>query len=812
MKRLKAHLLTLSQTASAFALVLAPLPALAADNEQDKAIAVAAAADVAAGADVAVDEAEAALADSITVYARRRGERVSDVPLAVSVVGGDRVLESAQINTTNDIVQFVPNAHAAQPHGPSRARWFIRGIGTNNTGNNTINPVGIYYDDVYIANINNQGYPLFDIDRVEVLNGPQGTLWGKNSNGGAINFVSKAPSFDLGGYAQLSYGSDSEKEVQGAVTGPLTSDVAGRLSFYYRDFDGWQKNLITGGKHGGGEEVATRAQVLYQPSDTLSVLFNVHTRNNSNQNFGASFAASQVSPLTSATATQRAFLSVYPTGLPLNGWGETTTVNQEPEELDAAGWNVKANWDLGWAKLISITAYEENALTSREGSNPIPTTSPFYNNGRPFSLSYTLSKSRQTSQEFRLTSPDTGRLTWLAGLYGFTGRLSTRNVVANYVRGASTGTANAWGTSPQFTDTNYNQATDNYAIFGSLGYKFTDRFSVSGGVRWSHEKTSIDWIFGAANTAGAAASFIPDLPTSQFWLYRGRDLTYTDSDSQKTSAWTYDITPEYKISEEIKAYFRFAHGVLPGGYTNTGYVPIPGTTTRANQIFALNPEKIDAYEAGLKTIWFDGKLSADLAAFYYDYTNLVVNVPTVLDPANPSVATVLFRNAGAAEIKGLELRFNATPIQGLSLFGSFGYLDTEYTEDTGNTATILGAQAPRSPHYTANLSVDYNQPLPNGASIDFGVDGRYSSKFFFYPTVASQITAFDPVLAQKGYAVFNGRIRYNFDEDRRLAAQISVLNITDQKYKTHSLPVSNGASNQMYGRPRSVLVSLLAQF
>lgn len=599
---------------------------------------------------------------------------------------------------------------------------------------------------------------------------------------------------------------------QGAVTGQVLDDVAGRVAFYYRDFDGWQKNLITGGKHGGGKEFATRAQLLYKPTSNLDVLFNVHTRNNTNQNFGASFAASTVSPLTPGTATQRAFLSVYPNGLPLTGWGETTTVNQDPEELDAAGWNVKVNWDLGWAKLISITAYEENTLTGRDGSNPIPTTSPFYNNGRPFSLSYTLSKSRQTSQEFRLTSPDTGRFTWLAGLYGFTGRLSTRNVVANYVRGASTTTANAWGTSPQFTDTNYNQVTDNYAIFGSAGYKFTDRFSVSGGVRWSHEKTSIDWIFGAANTAGTAASFIPDLPTNQFWLYRGRDLTYTDSDSQTTNAWTYDITPEYKISEEVKAYFRYAHGVLPGGYTNTGYVPIPGTTTRANQIFALNPEKIDAYEAGLKTIWFDGRLSADLAAFYYDYTNLVVNVPTVLDPANPSVATVLFRNAGAAEIKGVELRFNAAPIQGLSLFGAFGYLDTEYTEDTGNTATILGAQAPRSPHYTANLSVDYNVPLPSGASVDLGLDGRYSSKFFFYPTVASQITAFDPVLAQKGFAVFDARVRYNFDEDRRFAAQVAVLNLTDQKYKNHSLPVSNGASNQMYGRPRSVLVSLLAKF
>ncbi|MGF7151569.1 iron complex outermembrane receptor protein [Sphingomonas zeicaulis] len=797
--------------------VTAGLPSAAIANEAD------AAPDAAAEAAPAPD-----VGGDIIVQAQRRAEKASDVPLALSVVKGDDILRYDQLRTTNDVLQFVPNAQAAQPHGPSRARWFVRGIGTNNTGSNTINPLGIYYDDVYISDISNQGYPLFDLDRVEVLNGPQGTLWGKNSNAGAINFVSRAPSFDADGYAQVEYGSFDEKRLEAAIGGPLLGDkIAGRVAFYYNDWDGWQNNRFTGKHHPGATEVATRVQLLLKPTETLSILFNAHSRDYSGPQQGTNYVASTVT-----TNSTQAWRSVYPNGFPTGGWRDTYAADLKPEKLEARGANAKINWDGDFATITSITAYEQNKLSQESGGVAIPENSRFYSNGGPFSQSNTEGESWQVSEELRIASPSEQRFTWLGGLYAFKGALENRAVVASYVRGdpgSATATSNAWGTGPQFTDTWYKHRIENLAFFANVGFKVSDAFRISGGARWSTEKSSFDWQYGAANIVGNAATFIPNLPQINIDDYGPRDLIYTERATQKTNAWTYDVTPEYIFSQQARVYFRFAHGVLPGGYTSTGNVTIPSTssgsvslplaatgarpaTLRANQIFVLNPEKIDAYELGLKTAWFGRRLTVDLAAFYYDYTNLVVNVPTQIDPL-PANATVLFRNAGAAEIKGVELRFNAAPVKGLSVAGSFGYLDSEYVEDFGETDTILGARPPRTSKYTANLTASYTHGIGGGGgSLTYSVDANWRSKFYFYPTIASQITNPDPLLAQGDYALANARIGWSVTDDDRLSFAVSVQNLTNTKYKTHSLPVSSGFSNQIYGRPRSFLVSANARF
>ncbi|WP_165611228.1 TonB-dependent receptor [Sphingomonas jatrophae] len=763
----------------------------------------------------------------IIVEAQRRSERASEVPLALSVLGSETLLASDQIRTTNDVLQFVPNAQAAQPHGPSRARWFIRGIGTNNTGNNTINPVGIYYDDVYISDISNQGYPVFDLERVEVLNGPQGTLWGKNSNAGAINYVSKKPTFEGEGYAQLEYGSYSEKRLEAAFGGPLLGDkIAGRAAFYYNDWDSWQKNRYTGRRHPGATEVAGRVQLLLKPSETLSILLNAHARDYSGPQQGTNF-----SPSTVTTNTTAAFRSIFPNGYARGRRNETFTPDIEPEEIKARGTNAKLTWDGEVATITSITAYEQNKLEQDTGAGvAIPQNSRFYGSGGPYQLNAITGRSWQVSEELRIASAGETRFTWLAGLYAFKGVLENDSVTANYVRGdpgSATSTSNAWGAGPQFTDSSYKHRIENLAFFGNLGYRISDAIRISGGARWSTEKSRFDWLYGAANIAGTGATFIPNLPQVNIELYRPRDLIFAEQARQKTNAWTYDITPEYILSPQARAYFRYAHGVLPGGYTSTGNVLIPSTSTgtvdlplaatgvrpatlRANQIFVLNPEKIDAYEIGLKTNLFNRRLAVDLSAFWYDYANLVVNVPTQIDPL-PNNAIVLFRNAGAAEIKGVELRVNAAPLRGLSISGSFGYLDAEYTKDFGQTATILGARPPRTSKFTASASASYTHDLPKG-SLTFLVDANWRSKFFFYPTIASQITAYDPVLSQGAYALANARISWSVDDSDRLAFAVSVQNITDKTYQTHAQPITSGFSNQIYGRPRSFLASVVGRF
>lgn len=766
-------------------------------------------------------ESEPESLGAVVVTAQRREQKAAEVPLALSVVKGSDLLKSAQIKQTNDVVDSVPNAHASQPRGPSRARWFIRGIGTNNTGNNTINPVGIYYVDVYIANISNQGWPLFDLSHVEVLNGPQGTLWGKNSNGGAINYVSQQPKFDKGGYFKVGFGSDNQREQQGGFGGTIVEDVvAGRVAFYNKNDDGWQKNILDGGKLGGGKDFATRAQLLVVPNENLDLTFNVHTRDASSQGQGAAYVLSTVSPRTVTTASQRANDSVYPGGANIiTDRGETADGPTSPEVLEARGAHIKVNWNLGFAKLTSITAFESNRLSDSSFGNPIPAKSKYANVGLPYSQTALRSNSKQISEELRLTSPNNQALTWLAGLYTFSGSLDNSTVTANYIRGDTVGagaaTANAWGTGPQYTQNRYVQEAKNYAIFANFGYTISPKFKIGGGARWSHEENKIDWLYDGANVAGTAASYLKDLPIANVWDYPKRDLVYTEKQSQSSTAWTYDVTPEYIIDDNLRVYGRYAHGVLPGGYTGTGVVQVPGRAAgyRANQVFALKPEELNAIEAGLKSSWLNKRLNVDVTGFYYDYKNLVVNVPTFIDPVgNPGVSTVVFRNVGAAEIKGLEVRIESQPVKGLRLNGSLGFLRTKYTEDTGNTATILGAEAPRSPRQTANISASYQAWLPNGGSVVLGTDVNWRSSFYYYPTVESQITKPDPVLKSEAYAVSNLHLTWNVDSKERFSVQASILNATDTKYKVHSLPVTNGTSNQLYGRPRNYQISLNAKF
>lgn len=806
----------LLQTVSALALVAVPVTALA----QEQKVEAQQVAD-------ATEVAEAGIIEDIIVYAQRRGQKASDVPLALSVLTGDDLLKAEQIKTTNDVLQFVPNAQALQPHGPSRARWFVRGIGTNNTGNNTVNPLGIYYDDVYIADIANQGYPLFDLERVEVLNGPQGTLWGKNSNSGAVNFVSKAPSFNKDGYAKLGFGSFNEKQLEAAVGGPIVGDkVAARAAFYYNDWDGWQKNSFTGGHHPGGRDVAGRVQLLFKPTEDLSIQLNAHGRDFSGTQQGYRYV-----PSTFTTTTTPAWRSVYTTGYVVGQEDETHWSNTTPETLKAGGTNAKIVWDGKGFSITSITAYEDNQQSVETGVAPIPVSSPYYNNGVPFSQLDTEYDSWQVSEELRVTSTDDGPLTWLGGLYAFKGVLDNRAVQAYYVRGnpgSAASTGNAWGAGPQLTDSAYRQETKNFAGFGNVGYSFTEALKLSGGVRWSRETSSFDWDYSAAIIAGTQATFISNLPQVNYSLYRPRDLIFAERATQKTSSWTYDVTPEYIFDEHFRSYFRYAHGVLPGGYTTTGNVLIPSTSKgtltlplaatgarpaaiRANQIYVLNPEKIDSYELGFKSNFFDKRLSVDLTGFYYDYKNLVVNVPTQVDPL-PNNATVLFRNAGAAEIKGVELRFNSVPFPGFQLSGSAGILDSEYTKDFGQTATILGARTPRTSKYTASLIASYTHGLPGGGALTYGVDGNWRSRYYFYPTIASQITAPDPLLNQKAFALFNAHVGWSVNDEDTLSFEVSVNNLTDKLYKNHALPVTSGYSSQLYGKPRSVLATVTARF
>ncbi|HTN39656.1 MAG TPA: TonB-dependent receptor plug domain-containing protein, partial [Asticcacaulis sp.] len=217
--------------------------------------------------------------ETVVVTANKRSESAQKVPTAISVASGT-ALERNEIRSAADVVRFIPNASAATTESRSRPRWFIRGVGSNDPGANVVNPVGVYIDEVYLNSPFFQAFPTFDIDRVEVLRGPQGTLYGKNTVGGAINYLSRKPTFTHSGYIRAGVGNFESSNIQGAISGPILGDkLAARLSVYKDQRGGIATNAVTGGKDfGKADDEAARLQFLYRPNEDLDILVSAHAR------------------------------------------------------------------------------------------------------------------------------------------------------------------------------------------------------------------------------------------------------------------------------------------------------------------------------------------------------------------------------------------------------------------------------------------------------------------------------------------------------------------------------------------------------
>ncbi len=536
----------------------------------------------------------------------------------------------------------MPNASASATDGRTRPRWFLRGVGTNDTGANTVSPIGIYNDDVYINNVYLQGFPLFDVDHVEVLRGPQGTLWGKNTTGGAVHIVSRRPDLDdTNGWLKLGYGEYDSILAQGAINIPLVKDkLAARLSASHDERGGYVTNLYDGGKRGAYEDEAIRLLVRAQATEALDLTFNVHART-----------------LRSDKRVSNYYPDLQQTGPYNQGYEDPPgrdIINQAEnalENLDSVGGSFIANWSLGDYTLTSISAYEEGQrLLTGGAAIPVPN-----------ALSYATANASQTTQELRLASPKDQPLSWILGAYLFDENLdaaATDGVTADIPLTVVGRKPRAFHTAP------YSQDTRAYALFASGTYEVNDRFNVTGGLRWSLEKKRMHLrdltATGAVTFSDPARWYLPSSVNAPL------RVNYDQTQSDEWREVTYDVTPQVKLNDHVNGYFRFAHGFRAGGFAVSGQ----------NTINPIDPEVLDSYEVGLKSEWLDNRLILNAAAFYYDYSSIQVLVYAQVAGSVDPVPTL--QNAGAGWVKGFELEAIARPVEGLRLNASLGLLDTKY--------------------------------------------------------------------------------------------------------------------------------------
>lgn len=712
--------------------------------------------------------------ERIMVTAQRREESLQEVPLAITVISGDFLRSADAIRTANDVVQFVPNASASATDGRTRPRWFLRGIGTNDVGANTVSPIGIYNDDVYLNNVYIQGFPLFDLQQVEVLRGPQGSLWGKNTTGGALHFISRKPTFYTDGYARLTVGSYNERAIQGGFGGAISEDyLAGRVSFYNEQRDGWVKNLYSGRDVGATNDTAARVQLLFTPHDDWELLFNYHTRTLAgDKNPSNYFADPSRNPPYNFGFEDPAGIDV------INQAGDPT------ESGDADGGSIKLSWERAGYSFTSVSAFE-NGSRILTGGSAIPV-----DNAR----SYAWADSSQFSQELRLTSPREHNINWILGAFYFAESL-TSDISSGTVADLPLATPGWRGT---FYENKYfEQDTSGYAVFGSLTANLTDKLRLTGGLRYSYEEKDFDYRY----TAGGARGTVRFINPVEWWLPHsvGSPLT-VESDYNKDD-WdelTYDITPEYQFNDRINSYFRYARGFRAGGFA----------VNDRNTVDAINPEVIDSYELGLKSSWLDDRLRINSAAFYYDYSDIQVLV-LQSRPGDPNAQAVL-QNAGSGYVRGAELEIQANPTENLRLQASIGLLKTEYTDfptvRSGQPANAKGNEFSRAPRRSATLNAAYDFALTDGGLLTFAGDLSYRSKQYY-----NAVTQNNPLLEQAGYALSNARISYKTPSEK-IEVTASVRNLADKEYTMLATGPSNNAVRRVFAQPRTFGLSLTVHY
>lgn len=710
---------------------------------------------------------------TVTVTAQHREETLQEVPVAVSAIQGTSLVADG-VRNIGDITTFVPNVAAKNPDGDGRPRWYIRGLGTGDTGAATVFPVGIYADDVYLNAPIAGGGPLFDLERIEILRGPQGTLYGKNTTAGAVNIISKKPTFDTDGFGTIGFGSKNERIVSGAIGGALVDEkLAARVSLYSEERDGFQKNLVDDNTYGDVNKKAVRLQFLAQLNPDLDALLKVHSREYKGDGSNGSLPVGRY----------------YNVGYQRpDGRNIALNVNED-SKLNHDGTSLTLNWHLGDYTLTSISAYDYIRGQSTSDADY----TPYEVNGAAISDN----KYTQYSQEIRLASPQQETLRWLAGAHYFHEDLdsSSQRIITPGPTPNGTG-SNQTGGATDFRDLSYDHTTDSYALFGNLTYDFTDNFSVTGGLRWTQEKKDIDLDLTQLTRTTANGPLVR----------LGGVGTNGSRDENKTwEAWTYDLTPEYRINDNVRVFFRYAHGFRSGGF-NTGL------STSLAQLTTVDPEQLDAYEIGLKSEWFDHRLTANANLFYYDYSDIQVNLLTV----NNGVLTTALTNGAKGTVKGAELELEGQPTDFLHLRAAVSFLDTEYTDfknTNPNTGAVTGDYSGnsfvRSPRNVVSLGADYTFPLEIGGKLVAGGDVSFRDKEYF---LADRQSSADKTLSQAHYTLANSRLTW-LSPDEKLSVTGFVNNLTDRRYQVHGRP--NGTLGQYvitYGDPRTVGLSVTSRF
>ena len=687
--------------------------------------------------------------DTIFVTARRREESLQDVPGSVTAVSSDK-LERLDATEIGDVQALVPNLVLHEGDAQNTVA-FIRGVGQLDSLAFADPGVGIYLDDVYLGRAQGAFLDVFDVERIEVLRGPQGTLYGRNTIGGAVKFVSRKPTATPEAYASVAYGNYDRLDLKAGVSGPIAGEkLLGKASVAYLTRDGFSENLINGEDDGDRDTLAWRASILAVPNDAFS--------------WELTADGSTDSPDTSRTPARET--SVFGMFDPSEDPFEIEADFNNLNDLSVWGLSSRATWDLsGAVTLTSITAYRE---MSYDANLDLDAT------GAPLFGVFVRQDQDQFSQELQL-SYESDTVSVVSGLYVFLENDDTENGI--------------FGPAIAFVSNSLNeQTTTSYAAYTDATFDLSDRLSVSAGLRYSYEEKEFARI---QEFFGADTMLLPPL---------GEGVRVTDLDVEDDfSNFSPRASVSYDMSDDVTAYASVTRGFKSGGFD--------GRSTSEFEAVPFDSETLWAYEAGLKGQVFDSRLSGSVAVFYNDYNDLQVSSFTA-DPDTPGNFAAIFTNAAAATIMGVEAEAIFRATDNLTLDIAVGYLDAEYQDFIGpNGLDVSDELTPaQSPDWTGRLGAEYRSEVSPGTEIVLNASASHRGDVF--PTVSSS-----PVLFQEAYTLVDASAGLEF-ADGKYAVRIIGRNLTDERYRQQGFDLSDSLVYQLgyYGAPRTWTVNASVRY
>lgn len=694
----------------------------------------------------AMTHAQTAQLEEIVVTAQKRAENIQNTPIAISAITGDAI-EKLNIDDIGAIAAANPSLVYSEAGG--EAQLYIRGIGSNIFSVGVDQSVATHIDGVYTGRANMGLTQFLDIDRVEILRGPQGTLYGRNATGGAINIISRAPTDELSGYLSGLVGSFDRIDVRGALSGSLTDNLSARVAVRRLKDGGYTEDLDPAGanKIDDNDLTAVRGTLRWKSDAVTASLIAEHSE------------------------FENGNTSVYPidnTGLaesfgarPTNDIHKTRNNTPSFHKWNTSGLTGNVDWSLGESTNLNLTVgfrdWDSDFLFNTDGTEIEITRSSF------------IYASEQLSAELRLSGEQAwGR--WLIGAYWFD---EDKFGGLGLVRAGFTPPAVLVPRSFIFRADGTGEAT---ALFGQVDFKLAEAWTLSAGLRYSDEKKG-DLL--------RQSTLLPD--NELLGLFTPNvipDATpaTTRNVSRSWDAWTPRIGLEYRPVDDRLIYLTYSEGFKSGGFNDLSVINPP-----------FDPEFVDSFELGAKTEWLDGKLRANASAFYYDYQDLQVSVFASLG----NITTTFTTNAAEATIKGVEVDLLAKPTPALDIAASLAFLDATYDNFVTPYGTCTVANAaldsrcvgraglPRlidaagnrlnnAPEFKGSLSIGYTFGLAAGGQLTWQAAAHHQGRVFFLP-------ANTEVMSQASYTLVDARVGFE-NQAGNVSVGAFVKNLTDEKY------------------------------